>query len=534
MGTTTSYVPYDYRRVCDLCGNLFNRSRLHRKGQYTYCDAHAGERISEQLDRANARQKPFRILPVPNAKPDDEKRPDTFEGEESLIFNLIDFARAGGARYANVASGSPAPRANSNDVISVNAWACLYYYGRLGQSYTAGHVDVWRDQLLAHMRIAADALLDRQTLTGTRATNSFWGGFLGAGCTVYTTEDTMVSTLACVYAFRILGDIKYIAAARAGASFLRNCQAIGSCGVNFTSSDEAGTARLYTGAITRCVYDAAGFYSDHLFYPSGLIALLAWTELRITDGDQSIGATAAIAGDFTTAPTRALSASINDLRGFWETGTYDTVTRDVRTGLSSTTPAECFNAYPRLKPEVGFYGTGSWQYQDGFSSTGTTITSLNFAKALWALYGADGASSQVTTISDWLAAFTANPDYATAAGTSAAALQREETGTYVAPTPTTLMLVRDPVTLAPVALNGSSRYDWGAFGLLSPLLSRRQASGFKEARWQACIERKRFADGLPSDGDWAESGIVRGRQGLSYQTGFSEVLEHGGCCNGCG
>lgn len=528
MGTTTGYVPYDYRRVCDMCGNLYNRSQLFRKGPYWYCKDHAQERTSEQLDRANARARPFRILPVPNAKPDDILAPDVFEAEESAVYALIDLARGAGARYALVASGSPAASPNANDVIPVNAWACNYYYGRLIETFPRGHKNVWTAQLTARMRTAADVLLALQTTTGTRATSSYYGGFLATGAASYSTENSMTAGLACLYAYRTLGDLKYLYAARAAASFLRNCQAIGSNGVNFTSSDAAGAARLYTGGITNCVYNALGFFSDHRFFPSSLLALRFWNELKLTDGDQSLGATAAIASEFTTAPSALLSKAMADLRTFWQSGTYDAITLATTTGLSSTTPAESFNAYPAAKSHFTLPGTGAWEYQDAGSGVGSTVTALSFAKAISSLYAVDGLTAQVQAIDDWLQTFTSNSDYATPGATSAAGVQHLTTGTYSAAiAPPQLLLVRDPTTRAALAKNGNSLYDWGAFGLMSPLWASRHAPAFKIARNQACRTRRRLSDGLPSDGWWDERGLVRGRQGLSWQTGFVETLEHG-------
>lgn len=528
MGTTTSYVPYDYRRTCDLCGNLYNISKMFKKGPYTYCLDHVGERISEQLDRGNAAQRPFRVLPVPNAKPEDQTQPDMFESEESVIFALLGAGVAAGARYLNVISGTPTALPNAADVIPTNAWACIHYYGLALATYPKGHVDVWHAQALARMRTSADILLALQTGTGTVATNSFYGGFLGTGAATYYSEDASTAGLAMIFAYRLLGDLKYLYAARAAASFLRNLQAIGSCGVHFTSSDAAGLARLDTGGIVNSVATGAGFYSDHAFYPSSLLALRFWNELKLTDGDQAIGATTAVAGDFTTVPSKLMTACMSLLYSFWQTGTYDVTKQDTRTGLSPTTPAEFFNAYPLVKPNASLAGSGSWEYQDGPAISGTLVTSLNFAKALGSLYEVHGLTGQVKAIDDWLQAFTSNPAFETAANTSARDLARATTGTYVpSQAIAQQLLVRDPTTLAPVAKNGGSLYDWGAFGILSSLWASRHGYGFKLGRNASCQRRRRLSDGLPSDEFWDDRGFLRGRQGLTWQTGFSEVLGHG-------
>lgn len=525
MDTTTSYVPYDYRRTCDLCGNLFNISKMFRKGPYTYCYAHAGERISEELDRGNARQRPFRILPVPNAKPIDHLAPDKFETEDADVFSLLELVRPAGARYAQVISGSPGPLVNADDVIPINAWAAGYYYGVIVDGHRSAR---WVTDCTARLRLAADTLLALQTVSGTVATNSYYGGMIATGATNYYSENTATSGLAFLYAYRTLGDIKYLYAARGCANFLRNLQAIGSCGVYFPSSDAAGTARLYTGAVTNYV-TSIGMFADHAFYPSGLICLRFWSELKLTDGDQTIGATAAIAGQFTLTPAQSLSQSIADMRSFWETGVYDATRRTIVNGLSAATPAEVFNAYPASKPNTGT-GSGSWEYQDGGASTGTLVSALNIAMGVSSLYAVEGLSSQVLELDDWLQAFASNSAYqSTAAQGSVGALAQATTGTYDPKiAPSKYLLVRDPTAAyAATAKNGSALYDWGAFGLMSPIWSARRAGSFKTARNASVLERRRLSDGRPSDGYWDDRGYLRGRQGLSFQTDFFETLTHG-------
>jgi hypothetical protein len=87
--------------------------------------------------------------------------------------------------------------------------------------------------------------------------------------------------------------------------------------------------------------------------------------------------------------------------------------------------------------------------------------------------------------------------------------------------------VRDPSTFAATKINGSSLYDWGAFGLMSRIWSARRGGLFNVARDAAIKIQQRHRDGLPRDGEWFDIGFWRGRQGLSYQTAFVEAIEHG-------
>lgn len=526
MADTSTYVPYDYRRLCDVCGELRNRSKLRKLIDIWVCEDHPNERRPQTLDDINAKQKPFRILPIPEAKPLQRIGPDVFYTEESEIFNLLDVAN--GARYVQVISGQPIPLANNADTIPATSWAAIYYYGLAAPTWKTGLNNAFLAIAKTRLRSAADTLLALQVTAGSRATSSYYGAFLGSGASVYYTEDTITAGLAALYAYRVLGDLKYLYAARAGASYLRNVQAIGSCGVNFTSTDSGGASRLYTGGLADQVSTVTGFFSNHLFFPSSLLALRFWTELTTTDGDQQIGATATIASEFSVIPQQLMSQSIADLRSFWLNGTFDVTQKAVITGLSATTPAEYFNAYPASKPNFTVTGDGSWDYQDAGASSGTLVSAINFAKALSALFFVEGYSTQVQQVDAWLQTFASNPTYQTAANTSPIALARATTGTY---DPTQgvaqLLQVRASGTLAATALNGGSLYDWGAFGLLAPIWSKQRGGTLNLARDNAVKSRRRLSDGLISDGYWYDVGFYRGRQGLSFQTFFTETFTHG-------
>lgn len=432
--------------------------------------------------------------------------------------------------FTNPGSGtvvliSPAPTTTQGGAIPGLSWAARYLYDLIQQNTRTTMIPRAK-VLLAQI---ATYLQTRQqgfglTPTATLANYAPYGGFLALAATNYIVVDTATAGLALLYAYRVLGTPAYLAGARAAASFLRNVQSIGSNGSQFTSRNAAGTARLYTGAVCSEVSTLVGiegefFYSNHLFYPSGLVALELWNELLTTDGDQSIGSTATPEG-FATVPSKLMSDCIDDMREFWENGVADSAGQTY-TGLSETTPREFFNAYPATK--VGFSsitGTGRWEYANGGATTGTQITSQNFAGALSALYNYEGASTQVTTISDWLRSFTSNPDFETADDTSEADLARETTGDY---DPTeclaTLLQVRDPDTLAADATNASSVYDWGSFGLMARIWASRNRSSFMLSRIGALNVTRRYHDGVPTDGLFYDRISTRGLSGLTFQTG---------------
>ncbi len=527
--TTTRYVPADYRRVCDVCGQLRNRSQMtERAGSEFVCSYHVRERTELELSNAIAATRPIGIKPVPNPKPLDPNNPNTFEADEMVLFNFIDQQIGAGTRYENVTAGDGAPQ--SGQMVPMMAWAARYLYNLIVENKRPLNIIARATTLLG---LAATALRGRQrgfglSASSTRANDAFYGGVLESGATTYVTENTATAGLAFLYAYRATGSIVYRASALAAASFLRNVQAIGSNGSQFTSRDAAGVSRLYTGGIASEVSTVFGvdprefFYSNHLFYPSGLWALHFWNELQTTDGDQEIGASAAVSG-FDSTPESLLSVAIADMREFWADGVLDSA-GDTISGLSSTTPREFFNAYPATKanfPTVT--GTGRWEYQDGGASTGTLVTGMNFAMALAALYAYEGQTSQVTTVSDWLRTFTSNATFETSANTSDMALARALTGTYD-PTQTvaTLLTVRDSANgYASIKTNGSSLYDWGAFGLLASIWSVRNRSSFTTARVSALGVAQRYRDGKRSDGDIFDRVTLRGQSGLTYQTAFS-------------
>ncbi len=525
MGELGTYKPYDYPRLCDVCGNRRRISSMVKKpGSVWVCDIHVDERTAVELDRLGANQRPYKIIPVPNPKPD-SPYPDVMQAEEAVIMNFVDRMVDAGSRYESVASGMPA--ALSGQMISGLSWSARYLYAVITDISTPARVLVHAKALLASI---AAQLLTRQAgfgllPTATRDTVAFYGAFQELGASVYVTDDAATGGLAMLYAYRVFGTAQYLVSARAAASYLGNVQAIGRAGEHFTSSDAAGTARLNTGAVASEVSTVTGMYSNHAFYPSGLLTLEFWKALTTTDGDQSIGATSAVSG-FDTSPDQLMSAAMAQMRAFWLTGVRDAAA-ETYTGLSATTPREFFNAYPEVKPEFpAIAGTGRWEFQDGPVATGTLVTGLNFAVALSALYAYEGYSTQVAAVDAWLRAFTADSDTDTPEGTSISELARSDTGDFDATACIpTLLLVRDPgAEYSAIAENGSSLYDWGAFGVLSPMWAAKHGATFPNARRSAFGVRQRYQDGSISDGDYVDWISLRGQSGLSYQTASAPLM----------
>lgn len=531
--THRHYEPRNYRRVCDVCGFLRSISDMHKQDELWVCTYDAGERVRTELDRGNANQRPFTIKPVPYPKPQNDQYPNLLETDDAAVFNFLAQQVAAQCRYEYVTSGN-AVATSIGGALPTMGWAARYFYDLIQENEPSRALLIPRaKELLATI---ATFVQTRQRGFGifpssTRASSAFYGGFLASGATTYITQDASTCGLALLYAYRVHGTLSYRDGARAAASYLRNVQAIGSNGSQFTSRSANGTGRLYTGAVCSEVSTTSGadptqnFYSNHLFYPSDLLALEFWNELKLTDGDQSIGATTVVDG-FDTIPAKAMSDCMTDMRSCWETGIQD-ATGAVIDGLSTSTPKEFFNAYPATKTGFSVIGTGLWEYADGPSATGTQITSQNFANALSALYNYEGATSQVTGISDWLRSFTSNPDFETPANISKFELYEGTTGTYDATlAPATLLQVRDPSTLASTTVNGSSLYDWGSFGLLSRIWASRNKGSFMQSRLYPLNTVQRFFAGNSTDVA-TDRITLRGMSGLTLQTGFSVTLGNG-------
>lgn len=521
--TTDKYSPYP--RVCDVCGQLRSIATMRKLDGITFvCDKHTQERTRIMLDVLNAHARPPQTWPVKNPKPQDPNYPNSLEADEGALFAFIDRQIEARRRYEIVVNGTAPDTTISGTVTITLAWIARYLYGLIQENRLTALIP----QAQVDIRVCANVLLSRQfgsptgiTPSATRDSSAFYGGVLESGTTVYRTDNVAAAGLAMLYAYRVTGTLRYLVGARAAASFLRNVQAIGSNGTHYTSSDSAGTARLYTGSLASQVSSVAGFFSNSLFYPSSLIALELWKELTTTDGDQLIGASSAVTG-FTSIPEKLMSESIADLRACWTNGIMDS-TGTVVNGLSSTTPREFFNAYPATKTNFpSITGTGMWEFVDGTASTGTQVTGQNFARALSSLYAYEGATSQITVILNWLRSFSSNASFETADGISTASLARATTGTYdPTVTLTTVLTVRDSsASYAATATNGSSLYDWGVFGLLSALLAATNLTSLKNSRLNALNLTQRFSDGKPSDAVYDRIEL-RGLSGLTYQTAFA-------------
>lgn len=247
---------------------------------------------------------------------------------------------------------------------------------------------------------------------------------------------------------------------------------------------------------------------DHKFYPGDMVGLTFLTALQAAEGAATYGNTTAV-GEFAQATDATNATMRSEATAFWTTGVPDAGSTTAKTGLSSTTPFEFFEAF-----RSSAAAAGTWRYADGAGQTGTTVTGLNWAKGLRAL-------PTFTGVWDYLVAFTSNSTYETADDTAPQAVAAALTGTY---DPTLALATTLIVSGTNASKNGSSRYDWATTGLMAEIQTTRGASGLGNAKAEVARPRRRYVDPTPraSRTDWLG---LRGQSGLDFQVSFTDTVE---------
>lgn len=450
MSTTTSYEPHDYRRVCDECGVLRMRSDLHRKGRWILCwDCDApGDRIREQEDAAIARQRPFRFLPVPNAKPQDYANPYNWQAEEAQVFNFI----------ANTAP----PSLSSSPTAS--AWPAIYLAQLIQQGTRPA---IWLSVAARSLRAYVDNLLTGQygspTGISVAVTDPKYGGVsTGTSCSA---ASAAASGIAFLLAYATLGDGKYLTAADRCATFLRHAQCCDLLVSGWTVFPSGG-APYHLGGFSSVLAVSGNVYSTSYL----LADVIALWFLQLLIGVRGL---TAVYGDasstsFFSAPTAApLSQMLSELAVFASTGVFDSSAGGVAvTGLSTSKPQATYIAATN-----GGGGAGAW-------TSSATIAASAIALAVAGVFQAFGANAQVTAVLTWLASFGANAANATPATNSPQQTLDGITGVYSPATaPATSLTSSAPFTDAAGAL-----YDLASLGVLAPVLNATNVAALKTSR----------------------------------------------------
>lgn len=556
------FEPGTFLRTCDICGIRFRANQLVRgEDGFWRCTAYCVEVPTITRDKIIAEsQRRREAPPAPFGVPFD--RANTYETEAKTLWFLcempvIDASWAGGIRYGlppaltiNVSGTSQSGPSATSGVGSIGAVrvageTCRYLYRMMAE---AKRPTRWTTVARTKLVELADWLISRQTGFGQSPTSTIASDPMFGSISDFSnilTDSQAIAGMGLLAAYNATGDAKYLISAKAAASFLRNCQSIGKCLTNsFTSSDAAGTVRLYTGGIVQSIALGGALRSNQQFHASSLAALEFWKELFAISGDESYGCPGTAGGLFVSAPLESLSTMMAELRAFWTVGTFDVVTGTTYTGLSATTPRDFFNAYPAS--HTGFFGreatgSGSWEFANADASTGTTITGETIAVGLGALYAYEGYSSQVASVWTWLMSFDSNPTFILPAGTlatdfacvsslNAANPPAPPTGQGNVIPPaydprlalTTTLLVRDSAnSYAAIKMNGSASYNWNTAGLMAAIQSSQNTGAFRKAKDTLSTVYFRRPPTFSEEQVVSDYLTLRGSSGLSLQLGVT-------------
>jgi len=455
MGDTThGYVPRDYRRVCDQCGLLFNRSRLHRKGPWIFCDIcdARGDRIREEEDAAIARQRPFRILPVPNAKPLTVDSPYEWEAEEAFIFDFI-------------AMTSPSKLVGESPRADAAAWAATY----MGDIIIEGErPEIWLSSARKCLDTNIAYLLSIQygSITGPSVANSNprYGGFLRSG--VYTTSDVIQAGLAFLRAFQVTGEQEHLNGAKRCATFIRRAQCR-DLQTPYTTYPSGGAA-YHVGGVSASLAE-----SNSLLSSQYNLADVSAAEFLVELGDElGMSATfgdAASTSFFTAATQATIETMIDEITAFGTTGAKDAnASGEYVSGLDP----ERVRQYYTAASSNGSSGAGVW-------NVSTTTTGAIVASAIKGIFAVNGSEdSTVTATLAWLADFTANSSNATPSTNTQQRTYDTITGDYdPAVAPAVSLKVQSPFTESTGTL-----YDLAALGMLAPVLAETDPAVLRDSR----------------------------------------------------
>lgn len=536
---TNDFQPGTFLKCCSVCGMRYKANQLRRGEDNMWrCLAYCIEVPPITRDKiATMGSKKQEAPPPPHGTPFDRK---SAYAAEALIFNFLceipvrDAAWPGGIRYGlaphnliDVTNGGPGALAVDTVTqglgysVQAAGETCRYLYNVINHNLRPLR---WISVAKAKLRELADWLITKQRGFGispasTKTSDGLWGGIASQDPNVgtrYVSADNSAAGLALLYAFRVLGDAKYLVSTKASASFLRNMQ--------------AAPNAPYLGTLPLAILSIASI-SDPFYYPTALIALEFWNELLTTAGDAQYGSDGTPAG-FTVIPQQLLSQCIADIRSFWRVGAFDSNAGAVINGLSATTPCEYY---------IQSGATKAWTLADGGTYlTGSFVTSQSWAIGLRSLFAYEGYSTQVAALWTYLMSYTSNPTFQSAANTLATDyLCAVGTNSANPPTPPAgqgniiapsydpkLALVASPNVRATnngydfvwASLGFGSRctYDWTTFGLLAGIQSSKDQGSFRKAKDAACTTRYRmpttFVD-LPVE----ETVMLRGSSGLAFQ-----------------
>jgi hypothetical protein len=454
MSILKPYKVNSYRRLCDICGRPRQIEDIRFSDNVAICSIHPQYRTAQQLNRINARERPIRILPVPQPKP--LAPVDTWTAEEAQLLNFITATTP--FETVDVTSNAGA-RIGKGHYQSLG-WSLVYLAGLVIENKRPGP---WLALARAKTKVLADLCLTLQTQYSAALGNgALAGGFdlvalNSSGDSAYLSQDTGIILAGYCQAYAALGDDRYLQAAKSAAGFLVAQQA---------TSLSQFDPHPDVGPPVHSLNSNDGVFI-RTYYPGDLVCLWGMSLLKGIAGDISVGP---LASAFTADPARLISTWITRTRAFWTDGIGGI------NGFSAATPFSYYDA-----------PTASW--------TGTTISTVDWATAVFALAETEGVSTQVGAIWDYLRTITGPTGY--------------------------------DATLAPPTAFASGAattalYDWASAGLLARVTSARARASLKTIKDTLSVPRQRYNEATPRSGET----LYLGPLGVS-SFAFAPISENG-------
>ena len=396
--------------------------------------------------------RPFRILPVPNAKPLVADLPYDFNTEEAIVFDFI---------------VNTAPVRNPGGATSplAAAWAICYLCDVISQwTRPASWLTSARTKATSLYTVLSALQYGSALGPAATAQDPRYGGF--AESSQQNAATTIAAGLAFVKAYSVLGIASALPAANACATWLRHAQ----CGdlqltTWHTVYPNAGSP-YHVGGVCSNVATSNGVQSG-VYNLADTYAIVFLKALGAIVGMSTAYGDAASTSYFSAATAASLTTMVSELVTFAEVGPKDSANSDATTpGLSVTAPKSSYTAYTSIPS-----GTGSW-------GSPASVTGSAVAMATAAMYAASSTDATVPAVLAWLNAFTANSANATPTTNTPAQTIAGITGTYV-PTiaPATALAASAPFTEATGA-----EYDLAALGILASVLSAQNAAQLRASR----------------------------------------------------
>lgn len=546
MSTTAPYSPRDFRRVCDICSVVYNRSQLRKRSDgYFYCPDDDDKRTAREKDRDAALQRRNRKVVYRDVKPRSEV--STYEQEEGRIFTFLTATGNGGVppgEYWDVTSGNGGTAVRPVRIDGA-AWPAVYLYEVINENKRPAR---WIALAKTKLRSLADYLLTQQLGNpyagynyAAEVTATWYGGFVYIPVTstfdgnlyrldanyVFSRETAMAG-LALLRAYQACGDGKYRDAAVNAATCMRRMQCGDLTTTRYATTVASGTARKHWGVWTHWmkIEDQVGggvapeppteppfppppantpakftnlINFDQYCSIDGMCAFAFLDALKAVVGDDTYGDAGAV-GDFVSGTAATVSTMLSEAKAFWTNGANEEGSSTLIVGFSSAT------AYSSgFQSAMSNGSAAAWDAQN-------SVGSIDWAQALWGWHKVYGYDAKVADIWPWLQTAT-SPN-------APASTDRDLSGDVLGTFNAKYALVTSYTVggqAAGVPDDDSGIYNWATMGLLAGIQSVQDPGGLLAAK-EACANKvHRYGEPSPRQGILDDILLI-GYSGLGFQT----------------